>query len=111
MSQDVLDDNMVEKNFTKDLKALTLKEDTDKQNSADAQMTMPEVPEDDSKAEEGENKTLIPAYKMTKQELQLQEEEGKYRVYTSTFGYEGDNSDLDSELDTKSDSHIYLYLD
>ena len=32
---------------------------------------------------------------MTKQELQLQEEEEKYRVYMGMFGYEGDNSDLD----------------
>ena len=53
----------------------------------------------------------MPAYKMTKQELQLQEEEEKYRVYMSTFGYKGDNSDLGSEMDTESDSHAYPYLD
>ena len=46
---------------------------------------------------------------MTKQELQLQEEEEKYRVYMSTFGYKGDDSD--SEMDTESDSHVYPYLD
>ena len=97
--------------MTKDLQALTLKEDADKQNSADAQVTKPEVLEGNIRAEEGENKTSMPAYEMIKQELQLQEEEEKYRVYTGTFSYEGDDSDLDSEMDTESDSHTYPYLD
>ena len=48
---------------------------------------------------------------MTKQELQLQEEGVKYGIYTNTFGYEGDDSDLDSEMDTESDIHAYPYLD
>ena len=34
-----------------------------------------------------------------------------YRVYTSTFGYEGDDSDLDSEMYTESVNHAYPYLD
>ena len=58
-------------------KALTLKEDADKQNSADAQVTNSEVPENDNKAEKEEDKTLMPACKMTEQELQLQKEEEK----------------------------------
>ena len=111
VSQDILDNNTVEKDLTKDLKALTLKEDMDMQDSGDAQVTKPEVLENNNKAEEEEDKTLMPAYEMTKQELQLQEEEEKYRVYTGTFGYEGDDSDLDSEMDTESDSHAYPYLD
>ena len=97
--------------MTKDLQALTLKEDADMQNSADAQVTKSEVLESNNKAEEEEDETSMPAYKMTKQELQLQEEEEKYGVYMSTFGYEGDDSDLDSEMDTESVSHTYLYLD
>ena len=109
MSQDILYNNMVEKDLTKDLQALSLKEDADMQNSADTQVTKSEVLENNNKAEEEEDETSIPAYKMTKQELQLQEEE-KYRIYTSTFGYKGDDSDLYSEMDTESDSHAYPYL-
>ena len=48
---------------------------------------------------------------MTKQEIQLQEEEDKYRIYMSTFGYEGDDSDLNSGTDTESDVTTYPYLD
>ena len=48
---------------------------------------------------------------MTKKELQLQDKEEKYRVYMSTFRYEGDDSDLDSKTDTESDIHTYPYLD
>ena len=110
VSQDILDNNMVEKDLTKYLQALTFKEDADMQNSADAQMAKSEVPENNNKAKKEEDETSMPAYKMTKQELQLQEEEEKYRVYMSTFGY-GDNSDLDCEMDTESDSHAYPYLD
>ena len=79
---------MVEKDLTKDLQGLTLKEDTDMQNSADDQVTKSEVLENNNKVKEEEDETSMPAYEMTKQELQLQEEEEKYRVYTSTFGYE-----------------------
>ena len=100
---------MVEKDLTKDLQALTIKEDSDMQNSADAQVTKSEVPENNNKAEKEENETLMSPYEMTKQQLQLQEEEEKYRVYMSTFRYEGDDSA--SEMDTESDSHTYPYLD
>ena len=48
---------------------------------------------------------------MTKQEAHLQEEEEKYGIYTSTFRYEGDSSNLDSGMDTESDVTIYPYLD
>ena len=48
---------------------------------------------------------------MTEQEHGLQEEEGKYEIYMSNFGYEGDNYDLDSETDTESDATAYPYLD
>ena len=74
-------------------------------------MTKPEELEDDNKVGERECETSVPKYEMTKQELWLQEEEEKYKVYMSTFGYEGVNSDLDSETDTESKSHAYPYLD
>ena len=102
---------MVEKSLSKDLQALTLKEDVDNQNLVDTQETRPEVLEDNNKVEEKECKTLVLKYEMTKQELRLQEEEQKYSIYVSTFSYEGDDLDLDSETDTESESHAYPFLD
>ena len=69
--QDVLNDNTVEVDLTKGLQGLTLKEDTDMQDSADAQVTLLEVLENKSKMEEEEDETSKPSYEMTKQELQL----------------------------------------
>ena len=48
---------------------------------------------------------------MTDQEIQLQHKEEKYRIYISTFSYEGDNSDLDSEMDSDSNVTAYLFLE
>ena len=48
---------MVEKDLTKDLQALTLKEGAHIQNSADAQVTKSEVPEDNNKVKEEEDET------------------------------------------------------
>ena len=107
ISQNTLDDHMVEKSLSKDLQALTLKDNADNQNLADTQGTRLEVSEDNNKVEERECKTSVLKYEMTKQELRLQEEEQKYNIYMSTFGYEGDDSDLDSE----SESHAYPFLD
>ena len=39
------------------------------------------------------------AYSMTGQELKLQHEEEKYGIYMNTFGYEGDDSELDMDTD------------
>ena len=102
---------MVEKSLLKDLQALSLKEDADKQNLIDAQVKKPEVLEDSNKVEERECKTLVPKYEMTKQELWLQEEKEKNYIYTSTFSHEGDASDLNSEMDMESESHAYPFLD
>ena len=52
----LLDNNMVKKNLTKDLQALTLKEDADKQNSADTQVTKSEVLEGNNKQKKGRMK-------------------------------------------------------
>ena len=76
----------IEKDLTQDLQALTLKEDAGHvQNLADTQVTKSEVLENNEKAKEEKDKTSMPAYNMTKQELQLQEEEEKYSIYMSTF--------------------------
>ena len=48
---------------------------------------------------------------MTEQDKRMQEEEEKYNIYMSTFGYKGDDSDLDSETDTDLEGHTYQFLD
>ena len=83
----------------------------DNQNLADTQETKQEVLEDSNKVEEKECETSVPKYEMTKQELMLQEDEQKYNIYMSTFGYEGDDLDLNSETDMESESHTYPFLD
>ena len=49
-------------------------------------------------------------YNMTNQEVRLQHEEEKYGIYMSTFSYEGDDSNLDSETDTDSNATAYLFI-
>ena len=56
--------------MTQDLQALTLKEEAGKQKLADAQATNIEELENNNKAKE-QDETSVPAYEMTKQELQL----------------------------------------
>ena len=109
--QDILNDSSVEMDLMKDLHYLTLKEDIDMQNLMDAPAPLLEAPEKKSKTEDADDDTSNPQYEMTRQEHQLQEEEGKYEIYMSDFGYEGDDSDLDSETDTESNVTAYPYLD
>ena len=91
------------------MQALTLKGDMDIQKLADVQATNVEVLENNNKVRE-EDKTSVPPYKMMKQELQFQEEE-KYDIYTSTIGYEGDNSNLETKTETDSEGQAYPFLD
>ena len=51
----------------------------------------------------------VMAYSMTGQELKLQHKQEKYSIYMNTFGYKGDDLELDT--DTDSDMMAYLYLD
>ena len=81
------------------------------QNWTDAPAPLLEAPEKKNKTEDANDDTAKPQYQMTKQECRLQEEEGKYEIYMSNFGYEGDNSDLNSETDTESNVTTYPYLD
>ena len=109
VSPNTLDDHTLEKSLSDNLQALTLKEDRDNQNLADTQDTSPEALESDSKKEEKECESSMP--KVTEKEQRLQEEEQKYNIRMSTFGYEGDDADLDSEMDTKLEGHAYPFLD
>ena len=87
-----------------------LKEDADTQHSTDALAPLPHVTEKKDKAKVS-NPAERPPYEMTKQEAQLQEEEEKYGICMSIFRYKGDDSNLDSGTDTKSDLTAYPYLD
>ena len=103
-------DNKIERDLMKDMQALTLTRDTDTKTVMDIQMTNTEEPNDNNqKTEEGDS--LVPPYKMSEQELQLQKEEAKYNTYISGIGYEGDDSDLETEMDTDSEGQAYPFLD
>ena len=110
--QDVSHDNIKDKQeigLTKGLRNLTLKEDADTQNLTDALAPLPDISEKKDKDEFSDPQEK-PQYEMTKQ-VKLQEEEEKYGIYMSTFGYERDNSNLDSGTDTESDITAYPHLD
>ena len=91
---------------------LMLESKPDTQNLTDILAPPLDVPEVKCK---GEDRTSEPTttltYEMTDQEIQLQQEEEKYGIYMSTFSYEGDNSDLDSETGSDSNVMAYPYLE
>ena len=66
--------------------------------------------EEKCEAEAMKDDDKIPTYNMTKWEQRLQYKE-KYGIYMSTFGYEGDNSHLDSDMDTDSNAMAYPLLE
>ena len=63
-----------------------------------------------TKHEEAKENDPTMTYNMTNQEVSLHEEK-KYGIYMSNSSYEGDNSDLDSEMDTDSKAMAYPFLD
>ena len=83
----------------------------DVQNLTDVLAPPPDMPEVKSKeGDEANRPTMTPTYEMMAQEIQLQKEEEKYGIYMSTFGNEGDDSDLDSEIESDSDAKAHPYL-
>ena len=90
---------------------LTLEPKQDTQNSTDILAPLPDMPEVKCEGEDRRNEPMTTlTYEMTDQEIQLQHEEEKYGIYMSTFSYKGDNSDLDSEMDSDSNVTAYPYL-
>ena len=72
------------------------------------QKTLQNRTKDSPQGEDRRDKpTVTLTYEMTDQEIWLWHEEEKYGIYMSTFGYEGDNSNLDSKMD--SDSNVTAY--
>ena len=77
----------------------------------DALIPPPNILEEKCKAETTEVDDEVKTYNMTKQEQRLQHKEEKYKIYMSTFGYEGDDSDLELDTDMELNMMAYPYLD
>ena len=91
---------------------LTTEPKQDTQNSTDIQAPPLDMPEAKCKEEDRrDDPTTTPTYEMTDQEIWLQHEEEKYGIYMSTFSKKGDNSDLDSEMDSDSNATAYPFLE
>ena len=81
------------------------------QNSTDVPAPPPDAPEEKGKGKDGTRRqAAMPTYEMTEQKTQLQKKEEEYGIYMSTFGYEGDDSNLDSNTESNSDVAAYPYL-
>ena len=70
----------------------------------------PDTPEAKYKELRKEEPTTT-MYNMTNQEVRLQHKEEKYGIYMGTFSYEGDDSNLDSEMDSNSNMMAYPFLE
>ena len=102
--------NSPNKKLANKFQAMMLDGNNDKQDPPDSQTDKTEVT-DDNKKEEEEGHVLPKAEYIARQEKIQQEEEERYSVYMSTFGYKGDDSDLDSEDNMESKGHAYPFLD
>ena len=87
---------------------LTLDQKPDKQNKTDILAPPLGTPGAKYKELRKDNPTTT-TYSMTDQEVRLQHEEEKYGIYMSTFSYEGDDSNLDSEMGSDSNAMAYLF--
>ena len=105
-TQDITTDKQ-ETDLVNGIQDLTYEPKSDVHNLTDVPAPPPDMPKIKSKGEDETTRTMSPTYEMTAQEIQLQKEEKKYGIYMSTFRFEGDDSDLDSE--TKSDSNVTAY--
>ena len=70
-----------------------------------------DMTEKECEVEGMKDENATPTYNMTDQEQRLQCEEKKFNIYMSTFGYEGDDSDLDSDTDSDLNAMAYPYLE
>ena len=100
-----------EKCLISDLENLTLEQDKTTPNMPDTLIPPLETLEEKQERGGTEVNNDVMAYSMTGQELKLQHEEEKYSIYMNTFGYKGDNSELDMDTDTDLDAMAYPYLD
>ena len=93
------------------MKDLTLDQKPELQNLTDILAPPLDAPEAKYKEQRRTTPTTTPMYNTTDQEVKLQHEEERYGIYMSTFGYKGDDSDLDSDTDSDSNMIAYLFLE
>ena len=112
MTQDTTQDAVSDKqelDLINKMKDLMLEWVQNMPNMTDIPVPPLDAPETKHKGAKEDNPTMT--YNMTNQEVRLQHEEEKYRIYMRTFSYKGDDSDLDSEMDTNSNATAYPFLD
>ena len=106
-AQDIVPDKQ-EMDLINGMQDLTLEQDQNTAVTTDILVPPPDVPK--RKHEEAKEGKPTIMYNMTDQEVRLQHEEEKYGIYKSTFGYEGDNSNLESKMDINSNAMAYPFL-
>ena len=85
--------------------------DQDETTLTDTCVLPPDMSEEKCKAEGMKDDDETPTYNMTEWEWRLQCKEEKYSIYMSTFGYEGDDSDLDLDMGTDLKVMAYPFLE
>ena len=109
MTQDAVSDKQ-ETDLIDRMQDLMLDQKPDTQNKTDIPAPPPDAPGVKYEEVRKDDPTTT-TYNMTNQEVRLQHKEEKYGIYVSTFSYEGDNSDLDSEMDSDSNAMAYPFLE
>ena len=109
-----MEDSTTDKQATdlvNNIQDVMLESKSDTQNLTDILAPPPDVPMIKSEGEDETTRTKTTLmYEMMAQEIKLQKEEEKYGIYMNTFGYEGNDSNLDPETESDSDATVYLYL-
>ena len=100
-----------EKDLVNGIDNLMIDQDKTTPNTTDTLVPPPDTSKKKHEAEGTKDDDEIPTYNMTKWEQRLQCKEEKYRIYMTTFGYEGDDSDLDSDMDTDLNVMTYPFLE
>ena len=70
----------------------------DNTTPTDTLAPQPDMTEKECEIEGTKDEDVTLMYNMTEQEQMLQCEEEKFYIYMSTFGYKGDDLDLDSDI-------------
>ena len=100
-----------EKTLVNGIDNLMLNQEKTTPNMTDTLVPPPDTSEEKCEAEGTKDDNEILTYNMTKWEWKLQCKEEKYGICMSTFVYEGDNSDLDSDMDTDLSTMAYPFLE
>ena len=85
--------------------------DEDKATPADTLAPQLDMTEKEHEVEGTKDEDKTQMYNMTEQEQRLQCEEERLNIYMSTFGYEGNDSDLDSNTDLDLNAMAYPFLE